>query len=106
MPAAGWEAVLLVALGWSATSRRLQHTASAATMLFLLTALPMSGDHGPWLTMPAPTRGWWTPVCSAAAAWFLYEAARSVPLWRLDATRGLCRTGMSRGMGCALVAPF
>ncbi|MFI5610757.1 DUF5134 domain-containing protein [Amycolatopsis sp. NPDC051903] len=107
VPAAGWEAVLLITLGRSLVSRRLHHTASAATMLFMFTAMPMSmsGEHGPWLTMPALTRGWWTPVCYAAAAWFLYEAARSVPSWRLDATRGLCRTGMSLGMACALVVP-
>ncbi|MEV0073410.1 MULTISPECIES: DUF5134 domain-containing protein [unclassified Amycolatopsis] len=104
IPAAGWQAVLLLTLGWSLTTRHLHHVATTATMLFMLTAMPHSGDHGPWLTMPAMGHGWWTPITFAAAAWVLLEAAYSVPSWHMDPTRALSRTGMSLGMACALVA--
>ncbi|MEU4666838.1 DUF5134 domain-containing protein [Amycolatopsis sp. NPDC023774] len=104
IPAAGWQAVLLLTLGWSLTTRRLHHLATTATMLFMLTAMPHpADDHGPWLTMPAMGHGWWTPLTFAAAAWFLLEAARLVPSWRTDPSRALSRTGMSLGMACALV---
>ena len=104
IPAAGWQAVLLLTLGWSLTTRRPHHLAPAATILFMLTAMPHSADdHGPWLTMPAMGHGWWTPVAFAAAAWFLLDAAHSIPSWRTDPTRALSRTGMSLGMACALV---
>ncbi|MEV4599221.1 DUF5134 domain-containing protein [Amycolatopsis sp. NPDC049253] len=96
--------MLLLTLGWSLTTRRPHHLAPAATMLFMLTAMPHSADdHGPWLTMPAMGHGWWTPVAFAAAAWFLLDAAHSIPSWRTDPTRALSRTGMSLGMACALV---
>ncbi|WP_326566178.1 DUF5134 domain-containing protein [Amycolatopsis rhabdoformis] len=104
IPAAGWQAVLLVTLVWSLVTRRHHHLAATATMLFMLTAMPHhSGDHGPWLTMPAMGRGWWTPITLAAAAWFLLEAAHAVSSRGTDPSRKLSRTGMSLGMACALV---
>lgn len=103
IPAAGWQAVLVLTLGWSVTTRRPHHLAATATMLFMLTAMPHSGDHGPWLTMRAMGHGWWTPLTFAAAAWFLLEAAHAIPAWRTDPTHALPRTGMSLGMACALV---
>ncbi|WIX81858.1 DUF5134 domain-containing protein [Amycolatopsis carbonis] len=104
IPAAGWQAVLLLTLGWSLTTRRLHHLAPTATMLFMLTAMPHPADgHGPWLTMPAMGHGWWTPFTFGAAAWFLLDAAHSVPAWHTDPARALSRTGMSLGMACALV---
>ncbi|MFF4598552.1 DUF5134 domain-containing protein [Amycolatopsis sp. NPDC001319] len=105
IPAAGWQAVLLLTLGWSLTTRRLHHLAPITAMLFMLTAMPHPAhDHGPWLTMPTMGHGWWTPITFAAAAWFLLEAAHTVPAWRTNPTHALSRAGMSLGMACALVA--
>jgi hypothetical protein len=129
IPAAGWEAIFLLAGSWSLVvwwharsasgqaaphGRCAHHALSAATMLYMIAAMPR-GDmtHGPWLTMSAMGAGSlaWPAVAALAAGYFVLDAARSGLLAfrrRLDAeagfaSRAVCRSAMGLGMGYMLV---
>src|SRR5437764_14854555 len=59
IPAAGWQAVLVLVAGWFAVAatrgRRncfVHHAICAAAMLYMLTAMPRhAADHGPWIVL-------------------------------------------------------
>jgi hypothetical protein len=128
IPAAGWEAVFLVAGVWFLVAwwrgRRMpgeasphgqcaHHAASAAAMLYMIVAMP-HGDmtHGPWLTMSAHGGSLaWPVIAIAATAYFAVDAARSAVLVvrgqaRAEvgfASRAVCRSAMGLGMGYLLV---
>ena len=131
IPAAGWQAVLVLTTGWFAVawwrSRTCAHHAlSAAAMLYMVTAMPHGGtDHGPWLTMSAMDARLAVPLIAVvAAAYFVADAAWSgvLAVRRSPATgppsaagsasaagsgqasRAVCRTVMGVGMGYMLLA--
>ncbi|WP_033296035.1 DUF5134 domain-containing protein [Amycolatopsis jejuensis] len=123
IPAAGWQAVLVLTAGWfgyawwrgRASGHGCGHHAlSAAAMLYMVSAMPHGGMvHGPWLTMStmdAPLA--WPVVAIAAAGYFAVDAVRSgVVATRLRGTmdpghtsRTVCRAVMGAGMGYLLLA--
>jgi hypothetical protein len=131
IPAAGWEAVFLLAGSWflfswwrgrhltghaSPHGRCAHHALSAIAMLYMIVAMPHSGTtHGPWLTMsPADIAGSlaWPAVGVLAAAYFAVDAARSGviavqarPIAEAGfASRALCRSVMGFGMGFMFIA--
>ncbi|MDQ7802210.1 DUF5134 domain-containing protein [Amycolatopsis sp. A133] len=125
IPAAGWQAVLVLTTGWFAVawwrSRTCAHHAlSAAAMLYMVTAMPHGGmDHGPWLTMSAMEARVALPlVAVVAAGYFVADAAWSGVLavrgsavagsravaGSGHASRAVCRTVMGAGMGYMLLA--
>ena len=123
IPAAGWQAVLVLTTGWFAVawwrSRTCAHHAlSAAAMLYLVTAMPHGGgDHGPWLTMSAMDARLAVPLVAVlAAGYFVADAAWSGVLavrgsavvgrttGSGQASRAVCRTVMGAGMGYMLLA--
>ena len=121
IPAAGWQAVLVLTAGWfgySAWRHRshgcAHHALSAAAMLYMLSAMPHGGMvHGPWLTMSTmDARLAWPVVGLAAVAYFAVDAVRSgVVATRLRGTaapghvsRTWCRAAMGVGMGWMLLA--
>lgn len=91
IPAAGWQAVLVLTAGWFGVSwwkgRRSghascgHHAVSAATMLFMVTFMPHSAvAHGPWLTMSGPESSpapWLSVVFAAVAGYFAVDAIRA-----------------------------
>jgi hypothetical protein len=104
IPAAGWQAVLVLTTGWFAVawwrSRQCAHHAlSAAAMLYMVTAMPHAGmDHGPWLTMPGMGGRLAVPLIAVAAAgYFVADAAWSGVL----AIRGTAVAGPASGPGSA-----
>ncbi|MFB9926854.1 DUF5134 domain-containing protein [Amycolatopsis halotolerans] len=123
IPAAGWQAVLVLTAGWFAFSAWrgraeghscVHHALSAAAMLYMVTAMPHGGMvHGPWMTMSTmDTRLAWPVVALGAAAYFAVDAVRSgVVAMRSrgttvpgHASRTLCRAAMGAGMGVMLLA--
>jgi len=120
IPAAGWQAVLALTVGWFAVAwwrgRHAvcaHHALSAAAMLYMITAMPHGGPaHGPWLTMSTmDTRLALPAVAVLAAAYFVFDAARtgvvalrSGPVPNGDLSRALCRVLMGAGMGYVLLA--
>lgn len=121
IPAAGWQAVLVLTAGWFAVSwwrgRRsgcAHHALSAAAMLYMVTAMPHDGmAHGPWLTMSTMDARLAVPlVAVAAAAYFVVDAARTGVLMVRGpvvsvsghASRAACRVVMGAGMGYMLLA--
>jgi hypothetical protein len=130
IPAAGWEAVFLVAGSWflfswwrgrhlsghaSPHGQCAHHALSAIAMLYLVVAMPHSGTtHGPWLIMSTmDTAGAlaWPAVAVLAATYFAVDAARSGVLVVKSrqvaeagfASRALCRGVMGLGMGFMLI---
>nr|WP_027927334.1 DUF5134 domain-containing protein [Amycolatopsis benzoatilytica] len=122
IPAAGWQAVLVLTAGWfgyAAWRDRshgcAHHALSAAAMLYMVTAMPHGGMvHGPWLTMSTmDARLAWPAVGLAAVAYFAVDAVRSgVAATRLRGiavvpghlSRTWCRAAMGVGMGWMLLA--
>jgi hypothetical protein len=121
IPAAGWQAVLVLTTGWFAvawwrTRACAHHALSAAAMLYVVTAMPHGGtDHGPWLTMAAMDARVAVPlVAVVAAGYFVADAAWSGVLvvrgsavagpGAGHASRAVCRTVMGAGMGYMLLA--
>jgi hypothetical protein len=121
IPAAGWQAVLVLTAGWFALAwwrgRRsgcAHHALSAAAMLYMVTAMPHDGMvHGPWLTMSTMDARLAAPlVAVAAAAYFVFDAARTGVLMVRGpvaaapghASRAACRVVMGAGMGYLLLA--
>jgi hypothetical protein len=126
IPAAGWQAVLVLTAGWFAYAAwrgRAEghgcghHALSAAAMLYMVTAMPHGGMvHGPWLTMSTmDTRLAWPVLAAAAAGYFAVDAVRSGVLavrtrgaaaaaMPGHASRTLCRAAMGAGMGYLLLA--
>jgi hypothetical protein len=121
IPAAGWQAVLVLTAGWFALAwwrgRRsgcAHHALSAAAMLYMVTAMPHDGmTHGPWLTMSTMDSPVALPVVAvAAAAYFAVDAARTgvlmvrgpVATASGHASRAACRVVMGAGMGYLLLA--
>jgi uncharacterized protein DUF5134 len=121
IPAAGWQAVLVLTAGWFAVAwwRRgpgcAHHAVSAAAMFYMVTAMPHGGtDHGPWLTMSTMDSRLALPlVAVAAAGYFVVDAAWSGVLavrgsavasaGSGQASRAVCRTVMGAGMGFVLL---
>ncbi|GHG40148.1 MULTISPECIES: DUF5134 domain-containing protein [Amycolatopsis] len=121
IPAAGWQAVLVLTTGWFAVAwwrRRTcaHHALSAAAMLYMVTAMPHGGmDHGPWLTMPGMDARLALPLIAVlAAGYFVADAAWSgvlvvrgsagVGADSGHASRAVCRAAMGAGMGYMLLA--
>ncbi|WP_086852150.1 DUF5134 domain-containing protein [Amycolatopsis kentuckyensis] len=125
IPAAGWQAVLVLTTGWFAVtwwrSRTCAHHAlSAAAMLYMVTAMPHTGTaHGPWLTMSAMDARLAVPLVAVlAAGYFVLDAAWSGVLavrgsvvsgsraatGSGQASRAVCRAVMGAGMGYMLLA--
>lgn len=127
IPAAGWEAVFLVAGSWflfswwrgrhvpghaSPHGRCAHHALSAMAMLYMISAMPHSGTtHGPWLTMSTMDNGVaWPVIAIVAVAYFAVDAVRSGVLAvkaRTEAgiaSRELCRSVMGAGMGFMLIS--
>ncbi|HKN56219.1 MAG TPA: DUF5134 domain-containing protein [Amycolatopsis sp.] len=120
IPAAGWQAILVLTTGWFAFAwwrgRRSghescgHHALSAAAMLYLITAAPHDG-HGPWLNMSTmDTRLAWPAIAVVAAAYFAFDAAhagvltfRATPALSGEASRVFCRAVMGAGMGYMLL---
>ncbi|MGW3964971.1 DUF5134 domain-containing protein [Amycolatopsis sp. NPDC005003] len=104
IPAAGWQAVLVLTTGWFAAAwwrhrACAHHALSAAAMLYMVTAMPHGGaDHGPWLTMSAMDARLALPLIAVAAAgYFVADAAWS----GLLAVRGTAAVGADSGSGVA-----
>ncbi|WP_037304010.1 DUF5134 domain-containing protein [Amycolatopsis orientalis] len=124
IPAAGWQAVLVLTAGWFAVAwwkgRRSGHAAcghhavSAAAMLFMVTFMPHSEvSHGPWLVMSgagAAPALWLSVVFGAVAAYFAVDAVRAGVLAARgepgagEVSRRVCRSVMGLGMGYMLLA--
>jgi len=127
IPAAGWQAVLVLTTGWFAVAwwrnrTCAHHVLSAAAMLYMVTAMPHAGmDHGPWLTMATMDARLAVPlVAVVAAGYFVADAAWSgVLVVRRSAvagadsgsgaasghaSRAVCRAAMGAGMGYMLLA--
>jgi hypothetical protein len=133
IPAAGWEAVFLLASAWfllawwrgrrtpghsSPHGQCAHHALSAVAMLYMVAAMPHDGAvRGPWLTMSTmETQGGlaWPAVAVLAAAFFAVDAIRSgVVAVRASPgaaassgfiSRAACRSVMGIGMGYLLVA--
>jgi hypothetical protein len=121
IPAAGWQAVLVLTAGWFAVAwwrgrtGCAHHALSAASMLYMVTAMPHDGmTHGPWLTMSTMDARLALPVVAVAAAgYFVIDAARTgvlvvrapaVTAESGHASRAMCRAVMGAGMGYLLLA--
>ena len=120
IPAAGWQAVLVLTAGWFAVAwwrgaGCAHHALSAAAMLYMVTAMPHGGmAHGPWLTMSTMDARLALPlVAVAAAGYFVVDAARTGVLAVRgravtgrsgQASRAVCRAVMGAGMGYMLLA--
>ncbi|MCR6485934.1 DUF5134 domain-containing protein [Amycolatopsis sp. OK19-0408] len=121
IPAAGWQAVLVLTAGWFAVAwwrggaGCAHHALSAVAMLYMVTAMPHAGmSHEPWLTM-SEARLALPLVAVAVAAYFVLDAARvGVLVVRGpavaagtapgQASRAVCRAVMGAGMGYLLLA--
>jgi hypothetical protein len=121
IPAAGWQAVLVLTAGWFGVSwwkgRRSghascgHHAVSAAAMLFMVTFMPHGTvSHGPWLTMSGPSPALWLSlVFGVVAGYFAVDAVRAgisaVRGARPDGqvSRSVCRVVMGVGMGYMFV---
>ncbi|VVJ16922.1 Uncharacterised protein [Amycolatopsis camponoti] len=121
IPAAGWQAVLVLTTGWFAVAwwrgrtGCAHHALSAAAMLYMVTAMPHTAmAHGPWLTMGSSARLALPLVAVAAAGYFVLDAARTGVLavrgsavmsdGAGQASRAVCRVVMGAGMGYLLLA--
>ncbi|RJQ83563.1 DUF5134 domain-containing protein [Amycolatopsis panacis] len=125
IPAAGWQAVLGLTVGWLGVSwwrerRSCQpsgcghHALSALAMLYMVSAMPQHGAaHGPWLTMSTMDTGLAWPAAAVLAAYFAADALRAgAQAMRLRGTEPLpghasrtwCRAAMGAGMGYLLLA--
>lgn len=124
IPAAGWQAVLVLTAGWFAAAwwrgrtGCAHHALSAVAMLYMVTAMPHAGMvHGPWLTMSTMDARVALPVVAVAAAgYFVADAAWSGALvvrgsgaaaaqaGSGHASRAVCRAVMGAGMGYLLLA--
>ncbi|MFI5586912.1 DUF5134 domain-containing protein [Amycolatopsis sp. NPDC051758] len=123
IPAAGWQAVLVLTAGWFAIAwwrgaGCAHHALSAAAMLYMVTAMPHGGTaHGPWLTMStvdSSARLALPLVAVAAAGYFVVDAAwtgvlalrgpQPVTETSGQASRAICRVVMGAGMGYLLLA--
>jgi uncharacterized protein DUF5134 len=119
IPAAGWQAVLVLTAGWFAAAwwrgaGCAHHALSAAAMLYMVTAMPHGGTaHGPWLTMSTmdPSGRLALPLIAVAAAgYFVIDAAWAGVVAVRGAfepghvSRAVCRAVMGAGMGYMLLA--
>ncbi|WP_027947088.1 DUF5134 domain-containing protein [Amycolatopsis taiwanensis] len=120
IPAAGWEAVLLLTAGWSLVAavrgRRayaVHNTIAAAAMLYMLAAMPAEAmDHGPWFAMPSSARLAVPALAALGAAYFSYDAvrigrrairnARVAGVRDVTFARPACRAVMGAGMAYLL----
>ncbi|NIH79538.1 DUF5134 domain-containing protein [Amycolatopsis viridis] len=121
IPAAGWQAILVLTAGWflvaALRGRRccaLHHLVSAAAMLYMITAMPGHHEHGPWLSMAGhPVKLAWPVLALAAIAYFAVDSvragllgvrwARTESLRDHRASRQVCRALMGAGMAYMLV---
>lgn len=126
IPAAGWQAVLVLVAGWFAVAavrgrgraRRncaVHHAICAAAMLYMFAAMPRhSANHGPWLTMSEmPGRLGWPALALLAAGYFAFDTvrvgysvlrdARESTVREVLLTRATCRTVLGAGMAYMLV---
>ncbi|GHF04881.1 DUF5134 domain-containing protein [Amycolatopsis deserti] len=118
IPAAGWQAILVLTAGWFFVAvlrgRRCcagHHLVSAAAMLYMITAMPGHGD-GPWMSM-TPGELAWPALALAGIAYFAVDSVRSGILgarWARTeslrdhrAVRQVCRALMGVGMAYMLV---
>jgi hypothetical protein len=130
IPAAGWEAIFLLASAWflfawwrgrrapgpaSPHGQCAHHALSAAAMLYMIAAMPHGElTHGPWFTMSPMDGGslGWPMAAILATSYFVLDAAHSGLLAvrtqsRAEtgfASRAVCRSAMGLGMGYLLVA--
>jgi len=119
IPAAGWQAVLVLTAGWFTLAwwrdrSGAHHALSAAAMFYMVTAMPHAGAHGPWLTMSTMDSRLALPLLAVAAAGdFVVDAARTgvvvlrgtaLTAGAGQASRALCRAAMGAGMGYLLLA--
>jgi hypothetical protein len=123
IPAAGWQAVLVLMAGWffvaALRGRRCcagHQVICAAAMLYMITAMPQHDmDHGPWLTMSEmPGRLAWPALAVPAVGYFAFDAARSgftavrmvrgVSAREAWFARPIYRSAMGVGMAYMLVA--
>lgn len=123
IPAAGWQAILVLMAGWffvaALRGRRccaVHHVICAAAMLYMITAMPQHGmDHGPWLTMFAiPGSLAWPVLAIVAVSYFVFDATRSgftavrlvrgMPAREAWFARPIYRSAMGVGMAYMLVA--
>ncbi|TVT55228.1 DUF5134 domain-containing protein [Amycolatopsis rhizosphaerae] len=123
IPAAGWQAVLVLMAGWFFVAmlrgRRccaVHHLVSAAAMLYMITAMPgHEAAHGPWLVMSEmPGRLSWPVLAVLAVAYFAFDAGRSgvtalrivrrAPVREALTARPVYRAAMGAGMAYMLVA--
>jgi hypothetical protein len=124
IPAAGWQAVLVLTAGWflmaAFRGRRccpVHHTIAAVAMLYMISAMPQDDmDHGPWLTMTGMSSAHPAlPLLAAlAAAYFGYDAvhiatrafraARTAGIRDSDFARPAARAAMGAGMSYLLLA--
>ncbi|GAA3818497.1 DUF5134 domain-containing protein [Amycolatopsis tucumanensis] len=119
IPAAGWQAILVLTAGWflvaALRGRRccaVHHLVSAAAMLYMITAMPGHGD-GPWMAM-TPGQLAWPVLALAAIGYFAVDSVRSGILgarWARTeslrdhrAVRQVCRALMGVGMAYMLVS--
>ncbi|UOX84854.1 DUF5134 domain-containing protein [Amycolatopsis sp. FBCC-B4732] len=83
IPAAGWQAVLVLTTGWFTAAwwrgrSCAHHALSAAAMFYMVTAMPHPGTHGPWLTMSTMDTRLALPLPAVAAAgYFVADAVRT-----------------------------
>ncbi|MDQ0380151.1 DUF5134 domain-containing protein [Amycolatopsis thermophila] len=121
IPAAGWQAILVLTAGWffvaALRGRRccaVHHLVSAAAMLYMITAMPHRGDHGPWLVMTeSSAKLAWPVLALAAIGYFAVDSvragiigarwARTESLRDHRAVRQVCRALMGAGMAYLLV---
>ncbi|WP_370961162.1 DUF5134 domain-containing protein [Amycolatopsis sp. cg9] len=119
IPAAGWQAVLVLTAGWFTVAwwrgrSGAHHALSAAAMFYMVTAMPHPSTHGPWLTMSTMDTRLALPLLAVAAAgYFVADAARTgvivlrgteLTAGAGQASRALCRAAMGAGMGYLLLA--
>ncbi|HET6499197.1 MAG TPA: DUF5134 domain-containing protein [Amycolatopsis sp.] len=124
IPAAGWQAVLVLTAGWFLVAafrgRRccpVHHTIAAVAMLYMVSAMPEHDmNHGPWLTMTGMSSAHPAlPLIAAlAAAYFGYDAVRiATRTFHTARTGGIRDSGIARpaaraamgvGMGYLLLA--
>ena len=124
IPAAGWQAVLGLTVGWflvAAVRRRrccaVHHAVVAAAMLYMISAMPEHrGDHGPWLTMSdmGTARLAYPALAVLAVTYFTYDTvrvgsrairnARTAGVRDALFVRPICRAIMGAAMVYMLVA--
>src|SRR5437764_13653976 len=124
IPAAGWQAVLVVTAGWflvaAIRGRRCcatHHAVVAAVMLYMVSAMPHHEmSHGPWLTMSEMGSAHlaFPALAMAAAVYFAYDTvrvgrramrnARTAGTRHATVVRPAARAAMGTAMAYLLVA--